>query len=46
MFIVKQLPLKMLRWLVMIVVAYAAVSMLRSAFRAAPAAVAGTGAAA
>jgi uncharacterized membrane protein YfcA len=32
-FVVKQLPLKQLRWLVMIVVAYAAVSMLRSAFR-------------
>ncbi len=32
-FVVKQLPLKALRWLVMIVVAYAAVSMLRSAFR-------------
>jgi len=35
-FIVKQLPLKTLRWLVMIVVAYAAISMLRSAFRARP----------
>jgi uncharacterized membrane protein YfcA len=35
-FVVKQLPLKALRWLVMIVVAYAAVSMLRSAFRAQP----------
>jgi uncharacterized membrane protein YfcA len=33
-FVVKQLPLKALRWLVMIVVAYAAVSMLRSAFKA------------
>ncbi len=32
-FIVKQLPLKALRWLVMIVVAYAAMSMLRSAYR-------------
>jgi uncharacterized membrane protein YfcA len=32
-FVVKQLPLKALRWLVMIVVAYAAVSMLRSAFK-------------
>jgi uncharacterized membrane protein YfcA len=32
-FVVKQLPLKQLRWLVMIVVAYAAVSMLRSAFK-------------
>ena len=38
-FVVKQLPLKALRWLVMIVVAYAAVSMLRSAFRAQPLAV-------
>jgi uncharacterized membrane protein YfcA len=36
-FVVKQLPLKALRWLVMIVVAYAAVSMLRSAFKAQPA---------
>jgi uncharacterized membrane protein YfcA len=36
-FVVKQLPLKTLRWLVMIVVAYAAVSMLRSAFKAQPA---------
>jgi uncharacterized membrane protein YfcA len=35
-FVVKQLPLKALRWLVMIVVMYAAVSMLRSAFRAQP----------
>jgi uncharacterized membrane protein YfcA len=35
-FVVKQMPLKALRWLVMIVVAYAAVSMLRSAFRAQP----------
>jgi uncharacterized membrane protein YfcA len=34
--VTKQLPLKALRWLVMIVVAYAAVSMLRSAFRAQP----------
>jgi uncharacterized membrane protein YfcA len=33
-FIVKQLPLTALRWLVVIVVAYAAVSMLRSASRA------------
>jgi uncharacterized membrane protein YfcA len=33
-FVVKQLPLKALRWLVMIVVAYAALSMLRSALRA------------
>jgi len=32
-FIVKQLPLHALRWLVMIVVAYAAVSMLASAYR-------------
>jgi uncharacterized membrane protein YfcA len=32
-FIVKQLPLKALRWLVMIVVAYAAISMLRSALK-------------
>jgi len=32
-FIVKELPLKALRWLVMIVVAYAAISMLRSAAR-------------
>jgi uncharacterized membrane protein YfcA len=35
-FVVKQLPLKALRWLVMIVVAYAAVSMLRSAFQERP----------
>lgn len=35
-FVVKQLPLKALRWLVMIVVAYAAVSMLRSARREQP----------
>ena len=35
-FVVKQLPLKALRWLVMIVVAYAAVSMLRSAFQEQP----------
>jgi len=35
-FIVKQLPLHALRWLVMIVVAYAAISMLRSALRAQP----------
>jgi uncharacterized membrane protein YfcA len=35
-FVVKQLPLKALRWLVMIVVAYAAISMLRSAFRTRP----------
>jgi uncharacterized membrane protein YfcA len=35
-FVVKQLPLKQLRWLVMIVVAYAAVAMLRSAFRERP----------
>jgi uncharacterized membrane protein YfcA len=35
-FVVKQLPLKALRWLVMIIVAYAAVSMLRSAFRVQP----------
>jgi len=40
-FVVKQLPLEKLRWLVMIVVAYAAVSMLRSAFRAQPRADAG-----
>src|SRR5262249_2299465 len=33
-FVVKQLPLKALRWLVMIVVPSAAVSMLRSAFKA------------
>jgi len=32
-FVVKQLPLRALRWLVMIVVAYAAMSMLRSAAR-------------
>ncbi len=32
-FIVRQLPLLALRWLVIVVVAYAAVSMLRSAFR-------------
>lgn len=35
-FVVKQLPLKALRWLVMVVVAYAAISMLRSALRAQP----------
>jgi uncharacterized membrane protein YfcA len=35
-FFVKQLPLHTLRWLVMIVVAYAAVSMLRSAMKASP----------
>jgi uncharacterized membrane protein YfcA len=35
-FVVKQLPLKQLRWLVMIVVAYAAVAMLRSAFKERP----------
>ena len=40
-FIVKHLDLKTLRWLVMIVVAYAAVSMLRSALRAQPVAAAG-----
>jgi len=33
---VKQLPLHTLRWLVMIVVAYAAVSMLRSAMKTSP----------
>jgi uncharacterized membrane protein YfcA len=32
-FVVRQLPLRALRWLIMIVVAYAAISMLRSAFR-------------
>ncbi|MBV8804116.1 MAG: hypothetical protein JO042_03695 [Sinobacteraceae bacterium] len=32
-FIVKKLPLGALRWLVMIVVAYAAISMLRSALK-------------
>src|SRR5262249_24053011 len=32
-FIVKKLPLESLRWLVTIVVAYAAISMLRSALR-------------
>jgi uncharacterized membrane protein YfcA len=32
-FVVKQLPLHTLRWLVMIVVAYAAFSMLRSAMQ-------------
>jgi uncharacterized membrane protein YfcA len=32
-FVVKQLPLGALRWLVMVVVAYAAISMLRSAFK-------------
>jgi len=37
-FIVKQLPLRQLRWLVMIVVLYAAISMLRSAARASAAA--------
>ena len=35
-FLVKQLPLHTLRWLVMIVVAYAAVSMLRSAMKTSP----------
>jgi uncharacterized membrane protein YfcA len=35
-FVVKQLPLKALRWLVMIVVMYAAIAMLRSAFKARP----------
>jgi uncharacterized membrane protein YfcA len=35
-YIVKQLPLLWLRWLVVVVVAYAAVTMLRSAWRAAP----------
>jgi Sulfite exporter TauE/SafE len=45
-FVVKQLPLKALRWLVMIVVAYAAVSMLRSALRAQPRGVPGDAAAA
>jgi uncharacterized membrane protein YfcA len=35
-FVVKQLPLHTLRWLVMIVVAYAAVSMLRSAMKPSP----------
>jgi uncharacterized membrane protein YfcA len=35
-YVVKQLPLKTLRWLVMVVVAYAAISMLRSAFRTQP----------
>jgi uncharacterized membrane protein YfcA len=32
-FIVRQLPLLALRWLIIVVVAYAAVSMLRSAYR-------------
>jgi uncharacterized membrane protein YfcA len=32
-FIVQKLPLHALRWLVVVVVTYAAVSMLRSAFR-------------
>jgi uncharacterized membrane protein YfcA len=32
-FIVRQLPLLALRWLIIVVVAYAALSMLRSAFR-------------
>ena len=36
-FIVRQLPLDKLRWLIMIVVLYAAFSMLRSAWRSAPA---------
>jgi hypothetical protein len=40
-FVVKQLPLMALRWLVMIVVMYAAISMLRSAFRAQPGTAAG-----
>jgi uncharacterized membrane protein YfcA len=35
-FVVKQLDLKTLRWLVMVVVTYAAVSMLRSALKAQP----------
>jgi uncharacterized membrane protein YfcA len=35
-FIVRQLPLLALRWLVIVVVAYAAVSMLRSAYRERP----------
>jgi uncharacterized membrane protein YfcA len=35
-YIVKQLPLLWLQWLVVVVVAYAAVTMLRSAWRAAP----------
>lgn len=39
-FVVKQLPLRALRWLVMIVVAYAAIALLRSAFRAQPGATA------
>jgi uncharacterized membrane protein YfcA len=30
-YVVKQLPLRMLRWVVIVVVSYAAVSMLRSA---------------
>ncbi|HEY6482134.1 MAG TPA: sulfite exporter TauE/SafE family protein [Steroidobacteraceae bacterium] len=38
-FIVKQLPLHALRWLVMIVVAYAAISMLRSAYLERPQAI-------
>jgi uncharacterized membrane protein YfcA len=45
-FVVKQLPLKALRWLVMFVVAYAAVSMLRSALRAQPSVTPGAAAAA
>jgi uncharacterized membrane protein YfcA len=39
-FIVRELPLTMLRWLVIVVVTYAAVSMLRSAWRARAAAAA------
>jgi uncharacterized membrane protein YfcA len=37
-YIVKSLPLKALRWLVIVVIAYAAYTMLRSAFRSAEAA--------
>ena len=33
-YIVKQLPLREMRWLVVVVVSYAAVSMLRSAYAA------------
>jgi uncharacterized membrane protein YfcA len=45
-FVVRRLPLTALRWLVMTVVAYAAVSMLRSAMRSAPPVVPAGGAAA
>jgi uncharacterized membrane protein YfcA len=45
-FVVKSLPLDWLRWLVVVVVLYAAVSMLRSAAKEKPAAVSPTGLAA